>query len=211
MPNTPERTRFTSTPSACTISAFCEVARISRPSRVRSSSCQMARATTMPAADQEQAIDRERLVHQEDDAGEQRRRRHLQRVRAPEQPDGLAHDQREAEGHHQEGVCVAPVEAAQDAELERRAEQPDQRAAPAPAPARNCPSYRSQRIADEGAQHVERAMREIDDAHDAEDQRQTDAEEEQQCGLRQRVDALGQQECERATCGSTRAGSRRGA
>ena len=49
MPNTPERTRFTSMPSACTISAFCEVARISRPSRVRSRNCQIAIATTMPA------------------------------------------------------------------------------------------------------------------------------------------------------------------
>ncbi len=41
-------------------------------------------------------------------------------------------------------------------------------------------------------------MREIDDAHDAEDERQPDTEKEQQCGLRQRVDALVEQECKRA-------------
>ena len=50
MPNTHERMSLTSTPSACTMSAFCEVARISSPSRVRSSNCQIAIATTMPVA-----------------------------------------------------------------------------------------------------------------------------------------------------------------
>ena len=63
---------------------------------------------------QEEAVDRERLVEQEDDAGEQRRGRDLQRVGAPGQPHGFADDQGEAEGHHQEGVGVAPVEPAQD-------------------------------------------------------------------------------------------------
>ena len=75
---------------------------------------------------EEEAVDRERLVEQEDDAGEKRRGGDLERVGAPDQPDGLADDQREAEGHHQEGVRIAPVEPAQDGELERRAEQPDQ-------------------------------------------------------------------------------------
>ena len=41
-------------------------------------------------------------------------------------------------------------------------------------------------------------MREIDDAHDAEDEGEPDAEEEQQGGLRQRIDALIEKECERA-------------
>ena len=50
------------------------------------------------------------------------------------------------------------------------------------------------RIADIGAQHEERAMREVDDAHDAEDQRESDAEEEQQRCLRQRVEALRDEE-----------------
>ena len=76
-------------------------------------------------AGQEQAIDRKRLVEQEDDAGEKRRGGDLQRVGPPDQPDGLADDQGQAEGHHQEGVGIAPVEAAQDAEFERRAERPD--------------------------------------------------------------------------------------
>ena len=70
MPNTPERTRFTSVPRACTISAFCEVARISRPRRVCSRNCQIAIATTMPAAGEEQAVERDRLVEDEHDAGE---------------------------------------------------------------------------------------------------------------------------------------------
>jgi hypothetical protein len=37
-------------------------------------------------------------------------------------------------------------------------------------------------------------MREIDDAHDAKDQRQTTGEEKQNRCLRQRVEALGQNE-----------------
>ena len=49
MPNTAERTSRTSVPSACTISEFCDVARMSRPSRVRSRNCQISKATTMPA------------------------------------------------------------------------------------------------------------------------------------------------------------------
>jgi hypothetical protein len=36
------------------------------------------------------------------------------------------------------------------------------------------------RIADESAEHIEGAVREIDDAHDAEDQGQPDPEKEQQ-------------------------------
>ena len=45
-PKTPLLTRPTSTPSACTISAFCDTARIRSPARVRSRNCQ----TPMPAA-----------------------------------------------------------------------------------------------------------------------------------------------------------------
>ena len=122
---------------------------------------------------------------------------HLQRVGSPDQPTASRDDQREAERHHQEGVRVAPVKTAQDDELERPADQPDdergdgQRDPEAARPAH-------QRVADERAQHVERAMREIDDAHDAEDEGQADAEEEQQRGLRQRIDALVEEEGERA-------------
>ena len=56
----------------------------------------------------------------------------------------------------------------------------------------------AERVADEGAQHVERAVGEIHDPHQAEDQRQADAEEEQQGRLRQRVGELRQQKSERA-------------
>ena len=90
---------------------------------------------------------------------------------------------------------VTPVQMAQDAQLERGAEAADQQ------------GRRDQRgpetagdmdggIADIGAQHEERTMREVHDAHDAEDQRQADAEEEQQRRLGQRVEALGDEEAE---------------
>ena len=51
---------------------------------------------------------------------------------------------------------------------------------------RNC-HQPLERVADERAQHVKRAVGEIHDAHQAEDQRQADPEEEQQGGLRQPV------------------------
>ena len=72
----------------------------------------------------------------------------------------------------------------------------DQRSARAISATQKLPVMRDRGVADERAQHEERAMREVDDAHDAEDQRQADAEEEQQRGLRQRVDALRDEEGE---------------
>jgi hypothetical protein len=47
-------------------------------------------------------------------------------------------------------------------------------------------------------------MREIDDAHDAEYERQPDTQEEQQCGLGQGVDGLGEQERDEAHIGQAR-------
>ena len=91
---------------------------------MRSSDCQMASATTTPERGKEQAIDGKRLAQQEDDAGQQLRRRHLQCVGSPDQPHRLADDQRQSERHHQEGVRVAPVEAAQNRELEGGADPP---------------------------------------------------------------------------------------
>ena len=64
-------------------------------------------------ADQEQAVDREWLVEQEDDAGEDLGHLHLQRVDAPEQADELTQHQGQAKCHHQEGAFVAPVQPAQ--------------------------------------------------------------------------------------------------
>jgi hypothetical protein len=92
-------------------------------------------------------------------------------------------------------VGIAPVEPAQDREFEGRAEQPDEywrHGERDPEVAGPC----AERIADEGTQHVQRAMREIHDAHQAEDQGEPDAEEEQQGRLRQCVDDLGEQEGE---------------
>ena len=49
-------------------------------------------------------------------------------------------------------------------------------------------------IANERAQHIERAVSEIDDAHDAENQGQAHAKEKQQGRLRKRIQALRDQE-----------------
>ena len=197
MPKTPERTRFTSMPSACTISAFWLVARISRPRRVRSRNCQIADRHDDAGAGEEQTIDRERLVEQEDDAGECGGRLHLQRLGRPRSRRiDLAQHQRQPEGDHQEGAVVAPVQPAQRcrAQTPRRPARPAIGAAISASPEAAGDARR--RVADERAQHVERAMREVDDAHDAEDQRQPNAEKEQQRGLRQCVQALRDQERE---------------
>ena len=129
------------------------------------------------------------------DVGQQRRGRHLQRVGSPGQPDRLADHQGEAEGHHQEGVGVAAVEPAQDRELERRPEEPDEHRRHGQRDPEVARPF-VERVADESAQHVQRAMGEVHDAHQAEDQGEPDTEEEQQRRLRQRVDDLGQQKGE---------------
>ena len=51
-------------------------------------------------------------------------------------------------------------------------------------------------------------MREVDDAHDAEDQREADAEEEQQRGLGESIDPLVEEEGERGHGAASREGGR---
>ena len=103
---------------------------------------------------------------------------------------------RQPEGEQQIGAAVAAaVEVAQQRPLEGHADQPDddrrdderhQKAA----------GDHVRGVADIGAEHEDDAVGEIDDAHDAEDQRQPARDEEQDRRLRERVEALRQDEAE---------------
>ncbi len=149
-----------------------------------------------PEGDQEQPIERKRLVEDDDDAAQEIRDAGAERLHAPDQPDHLAQHHGEPEGEQQIGAAVAAaVEVAQQGPLEHHADEPDhdrrdherdQEAA----------GEHVRRVADIGAEHENDAVREIDDAHDAEDQRQPTGDEEQDRGLRERIEALRQDEAE---------------
>jgi hypothetical protein len=95
--------------------------------------------------------------------------------------------------HHQESMTVSSIEPAKDAKLEGGAHASHQnRRRDEGDPEIAGPVHGG--IPDIGAQHEEGAMGKVDDTHDAEDQRQATTEEEQQRGLRQRVETLGNQE-----------------
>jgi hypothetical protein len=99
------------------------------------------------------------------------RDRHLQRGRAEDHLHALVQEQDDAEGRQHLREVVAVVEVPEDQEFQQ---QPDPRvppAAPAAAPARRSPSP-PRRRAEIGAQHVLHAMREVDEVHHAEDQRE---------------------------------------
>ena len=84
MPNTAERTRRTSVPRACTISAFCDGGADQQAQPRALQELPDGDRDHNAGAGQEQAVDRERLVEDEDDAGKCRWRRDLERVDAPD-------------------------------------------------------------------------------------------------------------------------------
>src|ERR1700749_443217 len=84
----------------------------------------------------------------------------------------------------------------QDAKLECRAEATDEQRRCNQC----CPEVAAdvdRGVADIGTQHEEGTMREVYDAHDAEDEPQAYTEEEEQCGLGQGVQALGDEKAEK--------------
>ena len=192
MPNTAVRTRSTSVPSACTISEFCDTARIRRPARVRSRNCHTAIRGGDAEPDQEQAVERERLVQDDDDAAQDIRDAGAQRLRTPDQPDDLAQHHGEAEGEQQVGAAVAPsVQVAQEHYSNAMPTPPTTIGARISA-GDEAVGEDVRRVADIGAEHEDDAVGEIDDAHDAEDQREAAGDEEQDRRLRERTQALRQ-------------------
>ena len=147
-----------------------------------------------PEHDQEEPIERERLIENHDDAAQHIRNAGAKRLRTPDNPDQLAQHDCEPEGEQQIGAAVAPtVERAQEDALERHADGADDD---------RCDDQRDEEasadrgggVADIGAEHEDDAVRKIDDAHDAEDQGQPAGDEEQDRRLRKRTQALRQDE-----------------
>ena len=96
--------------------------------------------------------------------------------------DEILDDERDAEGREQLEQLGRAVDAAQQHDLDQRADQPRRRARAATMPPQKPSAPASalgQRIGDVGAQHVEGAVGEVHDPRDAEDDRQARRDEEQ--------------------------------
>ena len=140
--------------------------------------------------DDDQAI--ERVV----DAGDHlhggehlRRQRQRQTRRAPDQPHRVVEEQDQPEGRQHVIEMIAAVEMPERDEFQRNAEQQrgtqrqhdadDEIAGP-----------RHEGRGEIGAHHVERAVRQVDEVHDAEDERQPRRQQEQQQAELDAVEAL---------------------
>ena len=118
-----------------------------------------------------------------------RRQRQRQARRAPDQPHRVVEKQDQPEGRQHVIEMIAAVEMPQrdefqhDAEQQRRAEREHDAEHETAGP-------RHEGRGEIGAHHVERAMREIDQVHDAEHQRQSRRQQEQQQAELQSVQEL---------------------
>ena len=132
--------------------------------------------------DQRQVVLRHTPAHDLDRAREARRARADQLLGPPDRQRGVLDHQHDGEGGEQLEQFGGAIDAAQDADLEQRAQHSDDKARDddgAPEPERRAAEELHRRIGDVESQHVERAVREVDDARDAEDQRQAGGHHEQ--------------------------------
>ena len=181
-------------PSAATMSGRWMPARTTRPNEVLCSSSQTPSSTTATTARMQQAVAREQEVAENDRAAKRRRNRGRQRRRAPDDADRLFGDHREAERHQQAQDRIGGVEPAQDESLEQDAEQGD-------SDRRQHDRRAEAEIFGDldrnvGAERIERAMRQVDDAADAEDQRQAERDQQIIAAEHEAIHHLFQQECE---------------
>ena len=150
--------------------------------------------------DQEQLVGREAVSQDVERTTQPRRARAQDIERAPDLEHQVLHDQDDAEGGEQLEQLRHLVDPSQQHELHRHADQPDadggrqhggeeHRKA-----AGDVEQARDERDAEVGAQHVERAMCEIDDARDAEHDRQPRRNDEQRRGAGEPVQRLHEEE-----------------
>ena len=142
--------------------------------------------------DQQEVVGRKGLAEEIDRALEAGRARTEQFARPPDQQREILNDERDAEGGEQLKQFRRVVDAAQQKHFDERADRGDgERGDYDRAPeADHAAQPFGQRVPDIGAQHVERAMREIDDAGDAEDDREAGGDEKQRAGTREPRDEL---------------------
>ena len=131
-----------------------------------------------------------------DRAGEARRTGPEQILGAPQPERGVTDDQHQRKGGEQLEQLGRAVDSAQQHDFDHRADEADRKRGQhdaAPETDRTADMGR-QRIRDVEPQHIEGPVREIDDAGDAENQRQSGGEQEQTGGGRQPVKRL-EEEC----------------
>ena len=169
-------------------------ARTTRPNEVLCSSSQTPTQDRGDDGEDQQAIAREQEVAEEDRAAKRLRDRGRDRRRAPDNPDRLFGDHGEPERHQQAQDRIGVVEPAQDEALEENAEQRhgDRRQHHR----RTEAEIFRDLDGDVGAERIERAVREIDDAADAEDQRQAERDQEVIAPEHQAIHHLLQQKSE---------------
>ena len=150
---------------------------------VRLSSSQQPNASAGPSSDDEQIVVRNDGAEELKPASQDRRPLHGELLRAPQHLRGIAEDQHQRVGEQQLIELLAAIEmaqqqplhhAAEDRDRERRAEHREPEASREPAePERDLPRH-------VGAEHVEAAVRKIEHAQHAEDQREPGRHDEQE-------------------------------
>ena len=135
-----------------------------------------------PDGDQQQLVGRHRAAEDVDDTGEPGRTRSQQVLGAPDRERRVADDEHQAEGRRELQELRRRVDPAQEQALDQRARRGDrhrrQHDAGPEAPVAPAEPLDG-RPREVRAQHVQRAVREVDHAGDAEDQRQPRGHEEQ--------------------------------
>jgi hypothetical protein len=125
-------------------------------------------------------------------------RRNPVHVVADDQTAQFLEHQDQAIGHQHLLQMLTLVEEAEEGPLEHIAEQHREHEADRQgreeSAAERGRHQRCQRVGHVRADHVEAAVRQVDDAHDAEDQRQAGSDQEQQQPVLQRVQALNQED-----------------
>ena len=151
-----------------------------------------------PGGDQEQVVAREAAIENFDRAAQARRPRSEQILVAPDPERRVVDDQQHREGGEQLEQLRRLIDAAKQQDLDQRADGRDQQrgehdGAPEAEPAAH---LGRDAVGNVDAQHVERAVGDVDDARDAEDQRQAGADEEQAGGGGKPVERLEQESVE---------------
>ena len=144
----------------------------------------------------EQIVARQLAAEHFDGAAQAGRARAEQIFRAPKVERGVVDDQYQREGGKQLEQFGRAVNSSQEHDLDQRADAADDdggRNDTAPE-AERAGDLGGEGIGDIGPQHIEGPVRDIDDAGDAEDQRQAGGDEEQAGGAGESVEGL-KEEC----------------
>ena len=143
-----------------------------------------------PERDQQQVVRRELAAGDRDRAFEAGRARPEAIFRAPEPQREILEEQHQRESREQLQQLGRAVDPAQEHGLDERASRRDERRGRRDA--RPEADRWRERHGGIHAQHVKRAVREVDDARDAEDQRQPGGDQEQRRSVGQAVQELQQ-------------------